>query len=174
MQANSTIDSTPAHDRRVWIISLLETPDGDDPKDYVYRENFRGSPIEIPPDRQKKVLMGYLEARRFLGQAVAVAQPNPDGSFYDPNTGRPDPSKFGKPLKMIELTLEEKQELDPESLSEKEKAKLEAVLASKNHADGFSGDVETVGKGKPQAQRRRGRPSMSEATADLAGSLDTE
>lgn len=173
MQTNSTIDSTPIPDRLVWVISLLEVPEGQDPKDYVYKENFRGKLIEVLPERQKKLLMNYLECRRFLGQPVALAEPNPDGSFMNEHTGTIDPTKFGKPLKMIELTLEEKQELDPESLSEKEKAKIEKMLAAKNHSEGSSGDIETVGKGKPQAQRGRRRASTSEATADLAGELDT-
>lgn len=183
MAEPSTVVDAPIYDRKVWVVSNLEVPRGEDPSDYYYREDFRGRIIEVPPKLydeeldsyrvQKKVLMNFLEARRFLGKAVPPAEPNPDGSYMDHKTFRIDPRKFGKPLKMVELTAKEKAELDPDALTDKQKQQIEEELSAKSHIGKHQGEVEAIGTGKPQAQRKsRGRPSTRDLAAELAADLD--
>lgn len=161
MSIEQNTQTEPSNSRRkVWIINLLEVPNGDNPNDYVYEENFRGTKIRIKPGRVKEFCeLSASAAVRFLSQVVPLHEPNPDGTFYDEN-GNVDKSRFGKPLKIIELTNEERAELgiDMDLIPEDE---LNAYLAGKDHTGGKS-DVEAVGKGKPQARViRKAQPNIS-------------
>lgn len=90
----------------VWVISNLQVPVGEDPKRFIYREEFRGKTLEVEPNRVKKLYMRRTAASRFLGQAVPVAEPGPTGRYLGVN-GEVDPNKFGKPLEVVEMTQKE-------------------------------------------------------------------
>lgn len=124
--------------RLVWVVSSLRVPEGYDERDFVYREKSkRGHMVEVWPNNQKKKIMSFLEASRFLAEAVAPAEPFPDGGFVNPDTGEVERHRFGKPLKIVEFTEDEKQET----------AGMLPAQAEKYFAE--------KGKGKPEAPRTK-------------------
>ena len=98
--------------RKVWVINDYTEP---------YTESFRGDEYTIPPNGEKKVLMPFLAARRFLGQSVGVPDQLPDGSFKTPP----------KMLKTVELTAEEAEDVfgitNPEKVAKEAEAKAALV-----------------------------------------------
>jgi hypothetical protein len=85
--------------RKVWIINTSK---------YEYTENFRGSPITVPPNGEKKTLMTILAAERFKGQPKAPAEYLPNGQLA-PNSPKP------KALQIVELTDEEREKIEGKS-----------------------------------------------------------
>lgn len=97
--------------RLVWVVSSIKVPEGYDERDFIYREKSkRGHMVEVWPSEQKKLVMTYLDAKQFLGEAVRIAEPLPDGGYVNPDTGEVERWRFGKPLKIIEFSAEEKEE----------------------------------------------------------------
>jgi hypothetical protein len=107
--------------RKVWIINTSK---------YVYSEDFRGDKITVPPFGEKKVLLGWLAANRFLGQGKPPARYLPDNITLAP--GSPPP----KALKIVELTSDERLEIEgktkadvvKEVKKEEEMAKLKCAI----------------------------------------------
>ena len=75
--------------RKVWVINSYHE---------AYEEEFRGKAYVIPPNGEKKVLMPFLAANRFLGQVTPIPEQLPNGNFKSPP----------KALQIVELTEEEK------------------------------------------------------------------
>lgn len=147
--------------RPVWIVSDLKVPAGDNPKEYEYEEMFRGQLIKVPANGVKKVRMAYLTARKFLQQVNGLYDPFPNGGFKDEN-GIVHKERFGKPLRIVELTPDERLSVDgmtqEEILARREEE--EASLASRNQK------VDGAVPVSPDAAPRRGRrPRMSESEA---------
>jgi len=91
----------PDTNRKVWVINHYSEE---------YKEEFRGATIKVPPDGQKKLLMPFLAARRFLGQVTPVGEQLPNGKWKDPP----------KALATVELTPAERKAIDgisPEDLA---------------------------------------------------------
>lgn len=78
------------YNRKVWVVNMWDRP---------YTEQFRGESITVPPNGEKKVQMGYVEARRFLGQSKPPAHfiDGPNGKEWNPKSEPP------KMLKVVEL-----------------------------------------------------------------------
>lgn len=141
--------------RKVWVVSSLQVPAGDNPDEYIYKEKFRGKWIEIPAMEEKKVMMPLPAAKRFLSQVRPPASPNPDGTYRNDN-GVVDSERFGKPLRIIEMTDQEKFDLLGITTEEQARVNLEIAqeLTEKDHK-GNKSDAIPVGKGKPQAHKMR-------------------
>ena len=75
--------------RLVWVLNSDTVP---------YTEKFKGDPITVPANNEKKLKMPYLEAREFLKQGKPLAQQASNGTYLI----RP------KALRTEELTAEEK------------------------------------------------------------------
>lgn len=157
-EANSAEYNTiPDTNRLVWVVSDLEVPSGHDEGEFWYKERYRSDLIEIPPGGKKRVLMKFLNAKKFLGQTTLLADPFPNGGFVNPETGEVEKHRFGKPLRIEELTSDEREEF--EGMSPLQAAKrlreIEEELANANH----KGDskAKAIGKGKPQARSTRRR-----------------
>ena len=80
--------------RRVWVINH-------DKEEYV--EKFKATTYRIPPNGEKKVLLPFLTARKFLAQGKPPAEQNPADRTW---LVKP------KALQTIELTEEERKKLD--------------------------------------------------------------
>lgn len=93
IEANTQFSSANTN-RKVWVVNNGTQE---------YQEMFRGDNIVVPPNGEKKVLMPFLAARRFLGQPVVAAEQiqRPDGTFM----GVP------KMLETIEISIKEAKEL---------------------------------------------------------------
>lgn len=160
-----TPNTTPSlTNRLVWIVSDTKTVHGYPEEDFWHEEKYRSDLIRIPPNGKKRVLMPLIEASKFLGQVYSMYDPYPNGSCINPDTGKVEKERLGKPLRVLELTDEER--LKYEGLSPKaamEKAlQAEKELSEKKHTnDGQS--VIAVGSGKPQAHSTR-RRSVSEVS----------
>lgn len=57
--------------RLVWVLNRDHAP---------YTENYKGDPITIPPNNEKRVKMPYLEACQFLGQGKPLAKSDVNGN----------------------------------------------------------------------------------------------
>lgn len=104
--------------RKVWIINHNRD---------TYVEDFRGEKISIPGKEEKKVLMPYLAARRFLGQPKAPATVLADGSFLN----------MPKALETVELTDEERIKYEGKTTEEmaKEFAEENKEASAKHSAE---------------------------------------
>lgn len=98
--------------RKVWVINNWTKP---------HVEEFRGEKITIPPNGEKKVLMPFLKARRFLGQTWPLFDPLPDGSYRE--------GEAPKMLKVVELTHEDRLRLEGITPEEAKKIALEEEKA---------------------------------------------
>lgn len=148
----------PDTNRLVWVLSNLKVPAGHDPLDFWYEETFRSDLIKIPPNEEKRVLMHFLAAQRFLGATALLSEPFPNGGFVHPETGRVDKTRFGKPLKIVELTSEERERFEGLSAEQASKRaqEIEEELQNKDIVDkSIKANAIAVGKGKPQAQKTR-------------------
>lgn len=101
----------PDTNRKVWVINNhTET----------YKEEFRGEFISIPPNGEKKKLMPYLAARRFLAQVTSPGEKLPNGQWKSPP----------KALATVELTPAERMVIDgitPEDIARNANAVEEAL-----------------------------------------------
>jgi hypothetical protein len=112
MAIESAADNViPDTNRKVWVINHhTET----------HKEDFRGSEMVIPPNGEKKVLMPYLAARRFLAQVTPLGEKLPNGQWKTPP----------KALETVELTPAERMVIDgitPEELAKNANAVEEAL-----------------------------------------------
>lgn len=152
--------------RLVWVVSNLEVPSNLDKyegriteKDFWYVEKFRSDTIRIPPGGKKRLLMHFLAAKRFLGRAVPPQSPFANGGFINDDEMTVHPERFGKPLEIVELTDEERQEfegLSPIQAMNRVKDEEEELSSKKHTREGQ--DTIAVGTGKPQAHRILKRP----------------
>lgn len=157
-----------ATNRLVWVVSGLEVPQGYDERDFWYEEKWRSNIIKVPPQGKKRVLMPYLASKKFLAQAVFPAQPFPNGGFINPDTGEVESERFGKPLRMIELTSEERERFDGLSAVQAmaKQRELEAELAGVKHNN--DGKAMAVGADKPlEVRKQRGRPPRKVSDEDI-------
>jgi hypothetical protein len=76
--------------RLVWVLNRDTEP---------YTEKFRDEFITVPPNKEKKVKMPFLEARQFLGQGKPPAEKDVEGNYL--------PGKRPKALYTIDLTVDE-------------------------------------------------------------------
>lgn len=83
--------------RKVWVLNrhLSKT----------YREEYRGSMIEVPPKEEKSILMDLITAEKFLGRPTMPQDFAPNG----------DEVSMGKPLYIKELTKDETEKYDPKA-----------------------------------------------------------
>ena len=83
--------------RKVWVLNrhLSKT----------YREDYRGSMIEVPPKEEKSILMDLITAEKFLGRPTMPQDFTPGG----------DEISMGKPLYIKDLTKEEVEKYDPQA-----------------------------------------------------------
>ena len=96
MEANKpTLDIRPDSARKVYVLNR-------DKNEYV--EKFRGDMIHVPANEERKLLMGVMEANRFLSQAKAVYEPLPDGTYR--------PGQGVKALYIQELSDDERLEIE--------------------------------------------------------------
>jgi hypothetical protein len=111
--ANST-----GSNRKVWVVNNNRD---------TYVEDFRGEKMAIPGGAQKKVLMPYLAARRFLGQPKAPATILADGTFLN----------MPKALETVELTDEERMKYEGKTTEEmaKEFAEENKEASAKHTAE---------------------------------------
>lgn len=140
--------------KMVWVVSDIKSVSGYPEKEFWYEEKFRGDMLRIPPDGKKRVLMHFLAAHRFLGQVQPPQNPYPNGSFINQETGLIEKDRFGKPLRIVELSAEEMQKYEGKSPKQAmdEIALMEKELSNKKHTtDGQN--VIAVGTGKPQAHK---------------------
>ena len=81
--------------RKVWVLNrhLSKT----------YREEYRGSMIEVPPKEEKSILMDAIAAEKFLGRPTMPQDFAPNG----------DEISMGKPLYIKELAKDETEKYDP-------------------------------------------------------------
>lgn len=134
----------PDTNRLVWVLNVMTPEDGFSDEDYTFEEEYKNKKYRIPPREKKAVLMKFIKAQHFLGQATGMDSPLPYGGYVrlrGTEDAYVDKSLFGKPLKVVELSKEEKKLF--EGLSEKEAME---VWATKD---------EKKGKGKPQARRTK-------------------
>lgn len=149
----------PNTNRLVWVISNIDsefkTHKQFPQEEFWYEEKFKDKMVRIPPNRQKRVLMPYITAVRFLGQVRPLNEPLPDGTFV--NEDRVEKNRFGKPLEILELSLDEIKQfegLDYKQAMEMVK-NLEKDLSEVSHK---TDSAIAIGTGKPQApepQRKR-------------------
>ena len=83
--------------RKVWVLNrhLSKT----------YREEYRGSMIEVPPKEEKSILMDLITAEKFLSRPTMPQDNTPGG----------DEISMGKPLYIKDLSKEEVEKYDPTS-----------------------------------------------------------
>lgn len=112
--ANST-----GSNRLVWIVNHNRSD---------YTEEFRGEKLSIPANAEKKVLMPFLAARRFLGQPKAPATVLADGTFLN----------MPKALETVELTDEERMKHEGKTA---EQIAAEAVEENKSAAAKHSAEM---------------------------------
>jgi hypothetical protein len=148
--------------RPVWIVSDIRVPAGDSPLDYIYKEEFRGKTVEVPPEGTKKIKMAWLHATKFLAQVAGMYNPFPNGGFKDKD-GNVDSSRFGKPLRIVEMTAEERlnaEGLTQEQINERKRlAEAELRSASQESEGAIPASEAAVGP------KRRGRRPMNESQA---------
>lgn len=148
--------------RPVWVVSDLKVPHGDDPKDYIYEEVYKGQMIKVHPNGVKKLRMSFLSARKFLANVYGLHDPFPNGGFKDEN-GIVHKERFGKPLRIVELTPEERESVD--GLTQEDiayrKAELEKQLSNASHKVDGAIPVDP----NMSAPRRGRKPRMTESEA---------
>lgn len=159
--------------RPVWVISTLKVPNGLSPLDFVYKEEFKGKQISIPPNGEKKVKMSWVHATSFLKQVNGFNDPFPNGGYVDQH-GEVHPERFGKPLEILEMTPAERLSVDgltQEQINAQKLLEEEEMKASKQ---GNESSI-PIGKEFPQAAAKRsGRYSKqndAEAEKILGASL---
>lgn len=89
------LNVTADTNRLIWVINNYT-------RSHV--ENFRGKVIDIPPNGEKKRLMPYLAACRFIGQMWPCAEPLPNGTYRA--------GESPKMLQLIELTPKEREKFE--------------------------------------------------------------
>lgn len=159
--------------RPVWVISTLKVPNGLSPLDFVYKEEFKGKQISIPPNGEKKVKMSWVHATSFLKQVNGFNDPFPNGGYVDQN-GDVHPERFGKPLEILEMTPEERLSVDGLTQEQINAQKLLEEQEMKASKQGNESAI-PVGDQLPTAAPKRGRPfskqNDKEAERVLAASL---
>lgn len=160
--------------RMVWVVSKLQVEEGFPESEFIYKERFRSNWLSIPPNGKKRLLMHYLAAKKFLGQAVIPQQALPNGSFVNPDTGEVEKWRFGKPLEILELTDEERQEyegLSPAQAMNRAKETADELANKKHTREGQ--EAIAVGTGKPKAQRTKAKSRPPEIPQEEIQRIDT-